>query len=107
MFALINAFLQDQGVNVLFKSEFNHLVVMAVDGNKAATVMFLKEKTMKITYKTWVLDEREDYPAAITTWIKHNNMQAIPGTEREVRLDLKTAKEVVEFIMNNREHVNS
>lgn len=107
MFALINAFLQDQGVNVLFKFEFNYIVSMAVDGHKTAAIKSLREKTMKMAYKTWVLDEREDYPAAITTWIKHNNGQEIPGTEREVYLGLKEAKEVVEFIMNNREHVNS
>ena len=107
MFELINAFLQAQGVNVLFKYEFDDIVAKVAADKKIQAIKFLREQTMKMAHKTWVLDEREDYTAAITTWIKHNNRQEIPGTEREVHMDLKTAKEMVEFIVANSDHTNS
>lgn len=107
MFELINEFLKDQGVHGLFVSEFNVVVDLALDDNKVQAVKALMEYTTRMVNIPWKLAEREDYPAAITTWIKQNTRTLIPGVEAEKRLPLKDAKELVEFIMNNREYVRT
>ena len=88
----------------MFESEFMHVITLLKDGEKSSTIKYVWEVARRVEQDAFKLDlsNHEGTPISdFTAWARAHNVDLTTSQPQTEHINMKKAKDLVEFIQLN------